>query len=706
MKTLNMKNFLLLLLVFVGVSNIQAQISLRKKSITRAVVVGISDYQHPDIPDLQFANRDAEAFEAYLSSPSGGNVMPENIQLLVNKEATTANFAAALDWLMTESKENDLAIIYFSGHGDVETKTRSQMGYLLTYDSPNSTYVAGAFPVYYLQEVVATLSIDKKAKVILFTDACHAGKLAGNSVSGSQATASNMARQFASEVKILSCQPDEYSNESLRWGGGRGVFSWFLINGLYGMADTDNDLMVSLMELSRYLEDKIPAEVSPEKQIPMSFGNRSEMLSMVDVNNLSELRSKIEHGTNTLGYVKTQKTATEIDSIPANIRRIEQAFAMAISLGNLMPPTQENAYDQWQLLLRKAHDFAITRQCGGILAANLQSKAQQIFNKVILYQSGKDAKIDQILRNEILQSMDYLDKAHSILGAHNLVAKNINAKKIYLEGILVLDDLKSKPFEMSKIDGMIEKSEVALDKAPDAAFLYHTLGELYVKGKGNPQKGLEYFTDAQILCPNWDAIYIGVTYATERLNKPSSPNDMYEEKVGTSAQASTLDFLNQTEEADKLILEGDTENATKIYENLMDLYPKNALATSNYGFLLTQKGKYNEAEEVLLNALKMGTSDPRIFSNLCNFYLNVGSIEQAERFLLQGKSKYPNDANLLYESARVLALKGKNEEATQQLLALFSNGYAFPQRVKSDIAFEALVKKPKFKEDLKEYVRF
>ena len=52
-------------------------------------------------------------------------------------------------------QEGDRAIIYFSGHGDVETQTMFQMGYLLTWDSPasptsfpskgNSGVVAGVF---------------------------------------------------------------------------------------------------------------------------------------------------------------------------------------------------------------------------------------------------------------------------------------------------------------------------------------------------------------------------------------------------------------------------------------------------------------------------------------------------------------------------------------------------------------------------------
>ena len=99
-----------------------------------AVVVGISDYQNEDIPDLHFADKDATAFAKYLKSPAGGSLTDEHLKILTNEKATTA-----LEWLVEVSKEGDKVIIYFSDHGDVETKTMFQLGYLLTWDSPART---------------------------------------------------------------------------------------------------------------------------------------------------------------------------------------------------------------------------------------------------------------------------------------------------------------------------------------------------------------------------------------------------------------------------------------------------------------------------------------------------------------------------------------------------------------------------------------
>ena len=99
------------------------QINENQRKNTYAVVVGISDYQDKDIPDLRFADKDAEAFANYLRSNAGGNLDHDHLKLLVNEEATMAQFANALDWLWENVKEGNQAIIYFSGHGDVEKKS-------------------------------------------------------------------------------------------------------------------------------------------------------------------------------------------------------------------------------------------------------------------------------------------------------------------------------------------------------------------------------------------------------------------------------------------------------------------------------------------------------------------------------------------------------------------------------------------------------
>ncbi len=183
-----MKTAHTLLLLFLSYFGFTQSLSF-DSGTTYAVVVGISDYQDEDIPDLRFADKDALAFAGFLQSPAGGELDEDHLKVLINEQATVAQFAIALDWLMEVVKENDKVLIYFSGHGDVERKTITQPGYLLCWDAPSRVYLAGgalALPMF--QDIISTLSTQNKAKTIVITDACRSGKLSGSSVGGSQLT--------------------------------------------------------------------------------------------------------------------------------------------------------------------------------------------------------------------------------------------------------------------------------------------------------------------------------------------------------------------------------------------------------------------------------------------------------------------------------------------------------------------------------------
>lgn len=69
-------------------------------SNTFAVVVGISDYQDPAIPDLKYADKDAEAFAQFLRSDAGGKLDGEHLKLLLNSNASMAQLGNALDLLL------------------------------------------------------------------------------------------------------------------------------------------------------------------------------------------------------------------------------------------------------------------------------------------------------------------------------------------------------------------------------------------------------------------------------------------------------------------------------------------------------------------------------------------------------------------------------------------------------------------------------
>ncbi len=80
----------------------------------RAVICGISDYEGSD-NDLNYCDDDAQ--ELYDRLLSGSNWSADNVQLLLNSQATEGNIQAAIAAMGAASVPGDVNLFFFSGHG-------------------------------------------------------------------------------------------------------------------------------------------------------------------------------------------------------------------------------------------------------------------------------------------------------------------------------------------------------------------------------------------------------------------------------------------------------------------------------------------------------------------------------------------------------------------------------------------------------------
>ncbi|HUS00462.1 MAG TPA: caspase family protein, partial [Chitinophagaceae bacterium] len=291
-----------------------------------ALVIGISKYLQKDIPELQFADRDAQVFADFLRSKAGGMLPEENIQLLINEKATSSAIYDAIYWLKTTCKKDDLVFFYFSGHGDVENLTMYKNGFLICYDTPPNNYVNLSLSVDYLNDIANTLSAETMANIVLITDACHSGKLAGskhkgNLLVGKQLRAVKDAEKNK-EIRIASCDADQLSNEMEDWGGGRGVFSYYLINGLKGLADKEKDGIITLDEIKKYLDNSLAKDPVLKreniKQTPVLNGKETFVLAKVDQSEMRAAEQEVAAGI-TVQMNKVADNSINTDA-PANPR--------------------------------------------------------------------------------------------------------------------------------------------------------------------------------------------------------------------------------------------------------------------------------------------------------------------------------------------------------------------------------------------------
>ncbi|MCC6753415.1 MAG: caspase family protein [Saprospiraceae bacterium] len=475
---------------------------------TFAVVVGISDYQSPEIVDLKFADQDAKVFANWLEESHGGVADREDVVLLLNGEATRANFNAALDWLVEKCRSGDRAILFFSGHGDAESKTKFNRGFLLFHDSPPNNYAAGAFSLNMLQDYLSTLS--DSAKVLMVADACRSGKLAGSTVQGSQLTAAELAKQYGKETKILSCQPEEVSLEGRQWGGGRGVFSYFLMESLYGLADGDQDQVVTLREVSRYVPEKIIYEISPLEQTPMFVGNMKEPIAKVDSNVMQRHVAQIGNSRKIQLSVLESRGQEEriLAGLDSSLRQAYYGFKDALAGGRFFEPPGSNA-EEWYASLSNNKNLApLHSLMRRNYAAGLQNEVQQAINN-LLEDDPYEYYQWKFTPSKYRDYPKYLQRAIELLGEKHPAFKLLESQRLYFEAYVMLKDDLPKTRgseEIAKVKLAIRlKLNKAIDYNPTAAYLYFLLAESFwdIAGAYSFDSMRHYFFLTTQYAPTW-----------------------------------------------------------------------------------------------------------------------------------------------------------------------------------------------------------
>jgi tetratricopeptide (TPR) repeat protein len=228
-----------------------------------AVVVGVSRYQDARL-NLRYADRDAEEFCQLLQTPSGGGFEKARIRELINEQATTAAVARALRSFLKQPAPEDLVLIYFACHGAPDPDRPHNL-YLLTHDTDPDDVAGSALP---MREVYLALTETLLAKrVVVIADTCHSAALSGvtRRSPGNDAQAINAYLKEAGKAKggvalLTSAEASESAQEDQQWGGGHGVFTHFLLQGMRGDADGykhPKDGKVTIRELFEYVRDNV-----------------------------------------------------------------------------------------------------------------------------------------------------------------------------------------------------------------------------------------------------------------------------------------------------------------------------------------------------------------------------------------------------------------------------------------------------------------
>lgn len=219
------------------------------------ISVGVDEYINLDGHDLSFASADAEAVAETFVAQRGKNYDEvETIILTDNTEsgATRDNLIDALD-AMADLRPNDTVVLFLAGHGIIEDGDY----YFLPRDATlrnaerwqKSTVVAWSEIQGAMQRALG--------RRILLVDTCHA-ESAFNSRLVKDAEDSDIIVMSSTDSATLA---QEISNL------GHGVFTYALVNGLKGEADSFKDQRITMTELNAFVANLVPS-LTRNAQIP------------------------------------------------------------------------------------------------------------------------------------------------------------------------------------------------------------------------------------------------------------------------------------------------------------------------------------------------------------------------------------------------------------------------------------------------------
>jgi hypothetical protein len=242
-----------------------------------AVIFGIEEYKN--VSDANFAHRDAnfmkEYFQEVLQIPSN------RIYYKTNDDVGKAEFDKVFSndgWLDKRTKKDKTDIyVYFAGHGAPDIKRNK--AYLIPYDGdPNYASQTG----YEVDVLYSELSKMNAKSVTVFLDACFSGANRNNEMllADARPVYLEIDESYTGNVTVFSAAGGKEISSS--WPEKKhGLFSYYLMKGMRGDADMDNDKNITYGELGDFIKENvsITAGMLDREQTPsLTTQNRNKVL--------------------------------------------------------------------------------------------------------------------------------------------------------------------------------------------------------------------------------------------------------------------------------------------------------------------------------------------------------------------------------------------------------------------------------------------
>ena len=241
-----------------------------------ALIIGIEKYEQT--PAANFANLDAQYFYEY--ARKGFGIPKANIKLLVDEDADLVKSISTINkWLPSKIKKNKTElIIFFAGHG--LASNNGEELYILPQDSDPDLLSRTALSRTELFEQIISLS---PKSVTMFMDTCYSG------ISRDEQMLLSSARPIRIVADDEEGIPDNFTIftasklDQISSGleeAKHGIFSYYLMKGLEGKADSNQDKKITNGELLAYMDENVSQKAAElgREQNPSLAGDPDKVL--------------------------------------------------------------------------------------------------------------------------------------------------------------------------------------------------------------------------------------------------------------------------------------------------------------------------------------------------------------------------------------------------------------------------------------------
>ena len=258
-----MKRIILLLFLLTIATFIYAGITIANDSDhTFLISIGIDRFRETTW-NLNFCVADAIGiYESFPDIPNG------NKFLLTNEGATKNKIEQTILYVTNKMERNDFLILFVATHGFFDKNDFYFTPHDFMFDNISGNMEGDTetgISSNWLLEIFYDKVNNNSNSILIILDTCFSGSM------GFDIRRSYDSRTGAGLAQLYSSSPIELSWEDVRFGGGHGVFSYSIIDGLSGNADKNNDGIITFRELFDHVYFKVK-ELTNDQQNPVFIG--------------------------------------------------------------------------------------------------------------------------------------------------------------------------------------------------------------------------------------------------------------------------------------------------------------------------------------------------------------------------------------------------------------------------------------------------